>query len=86
MTVNTLQFIHDSADDLDAVRQLYAHCLFYYSTDSVAVDHGREVVQTVGHGKGLRIRHALKHLLDAAVYVSEMWHDAFYGLTVEHCL
>ena len=86
VTINTLKLIHDSTNHLNALRQLNAHCLFNYSADSMTIDHSREIIETVGHCEGLRISHALKHLLDTAVDIAEMWNNALYSLTVKNGL
>ena len=86
MTVNTLELIHDCTDNLDTVREFYTKCLLDYATDSVTVNHCREVVQTVCHCQCLWVCHTLKHLLDTTVDISEMWNDTLYRLTVENSL
>ena len=48
--------------------------------------HGREVVQTVGQSQGLRIGHALPHLLDTTVDIAEVRIDALHGLAVDQSL
>ena len=86
MTVNTLELIHDCTDNLDTVREFYTKCLLDNATDSVTVNHCREVVQTVCHCQSLWVCHALEHLLDTTVDISEMWNDTLYRLTIENSL
>ena len=84
--VDTLELVHDGAYVVYAVCELNAHALLYHAHESVAVHHGREVVQTVGQGESLRIGHALPHLLDAAVDIAEVRIHALHLLAVENGL
>ena len=86
MAVNTLKLIHYCTDGLDAVVQLNAESLLYDTANSVAVHHGREIVETVSHCQSLRISHLLKHLLYATVNISEVRINLLYSLTVKYSL
>ena len=86
MRVDTLQLIHDSTDIVDTVAELNAHTLLYHANKSVAVHHSREIVQAVGQGESLRIGHALPHLLNTTVDISEVRINTLHLLAVEHSL
>ena len=84
--VETLKLVHDSAHILDAVGELHAQRLLNNSHEGMTMHHCREVVETVGEGKGLRICIALAHLLDTTVYISQMGIDTLDGLAIHYCL
>ena len=84
--VDTLQLIHDSTDVVDTIRKFDTHSLLDNAYQSVAVHHGREVVQTVGQSQSLRISHILPHLLNTTVDISEVRINALHGLTVDNGL
>ena len=86
MTINTLKLVHDCTYNLDTIRKLYTKCLLDNATDSVTVNHCREVVQTVCHSKSLWVCHALEHLLNTTMDISEMWNDTLYCLTIKNSL
>jgi hypothetical protein len=86
MSVNTLELVHDCTYNLDTVRKLYTKCLLDNATDSVTVNHSREVVQTVCHSQSLWVCHALEHLLNTTVDISKMWNYTLYCLTVKNSL
>ena len=52
----------------------------------MAMVHGAEVIETIGESQGLRISHALHHLLHTTVDVTEMGIDMLDGLTIDHSL
>jgi len=84
--VNALKLIHNRADVLDAVSKLHTHCLFNDTYQRVAVMHGAKIVQTVSQGEGLRIHHALHHLLHTAMDVSQMGINVLDGLAIDNGL
>ena len=86
MGVETLQLVHDGAHIFDAVGELNAHSLLNNAHESVAVHHGREIVETVGERECLRIGIALAHLLDTAVDISQVGIDALHGLAIHYGL
>ena len=72
VAVDTLELVHDGADDLHAFADLDAHSLFDAHTECMAGLHGSEVVHTVGEGESLGIGKAFADFLDTAVDVSEV--------------
>jgi hypothetical protein len=80
------KLIHDGADITDTVGELHAEGLLNDAHEGMAMVHGAEIVQTVGQSEGLRIGHALHHLLHAAVDIAEVGIDMLDGLTVDHRL
>ena len=48
VAVQTLQLVHDGADVMDAVGELYAHRLLNHTYQCMALLHGTEVVKTIG--------------------------------------
>ena len=86
MSVNTLHLIHDCTYGLYTIAELHAKCLLDNSTDSVAVHHSTEIVQSVGQGEGLRIGQRLEQLLYATMNIAKVWIDLLHNLTVDDCL
>src|SRR5574344_1453511 len=68
---NTLQLVHNGTNVLYAGTHLQLHGLLDAHAQRVPVLHGTEVIQSVRHGKHLRVSEALADLLNTTVYVTQ---------------
>lgn len=83
MRVYALKLVHDSADDLHAVRHLDAESFFYAVAQCVAVHMRRKVVQTVGKGQCLGIRFGFAKFFYTTVYIAAVYVYLLYYLAVQ---
>lgn len=81
--VYALKLVHDSADDLHAVRHLDAESFFYAVAQCVAVHMRRKVVQTVGKGQCLGIRFGFAKFFYTTVYIAAVYVYLLYYLAVQ---